>query len=174
MMTRRTFSLFTTTALLFGTTAQGQTREFPITKSNQEWKDLLTPAQHAVLRNHRTERAFTNSLMGERSPLLDNNRSGTYICAGCENPLYLSSTKYDSRTGWPSFWDAIEKSVGTTTDRRFFMTRTEVHCAQCGGHLGHIFNDGPEPTGQRHCINGLALLFLPQGENTPTGHPVAH
>jgi len=135
---------------------------FEITKTEEEWRAILTPARYAVLRDHATERAFTNELMGERSPLLHEDRPGTYVCAGCGNPLYRSETKYDSRTGWPSFWEAIEGATGTQDDYRlFFMRRTEVHCARCGGHLGHIFDDGPPPTGKRHCINGLAMEFLP-------------
>jgi len=135
---------------------------FEVTMTDDEWRAILTPAQYAILRDHATERAFTNEHLGERSPLLEEDRAGTYVCAGCDNPVYRSETKYDSRTGWPSFWDAINGSVGTQEDRRlFFMVRTEVHCARCGGHLGHIFDDGPQPTGKRHCINGLAMDFRP-------------
>lgn len=135
---------------------------FEVELSDAEWRMRLSPAQFAVLREHATERAFTNDLMGERSPLLAEDRPGTYLCAGCENPVYRSETKYDSRTGWPSFWQEIPGGVGTQDDYRFiFMRRTEVHCARCGGHLGHIFDDGPPPTGKRHCINGLAMLFTP-------------
>lgn len=135
---------------------------FEIELSEAEWRARLTPARFAILREHATERAFTNELMGERSPLLAEDRAGTYLCAGCDNPVYRSETKYDSRTGWPSFWDAIPASVGTQDDYRLFLfRRTEVHCARCGGHLGHIFDDGPAPTGKRHCINGLAMQFAP-------------
>jgi len=135
---------------------------FEVVRTEEEWRELLSPARFAVLREHATERAFSNELMGERSPLLNEDRAGTYTCAGCGNPLYRSETKYDSRTGWPSFWDAIEGAVGTQEDRRLiFMVRTEVHCGRCGGHLGHIFDDGPPPTGKRHCINGLAMDFEP-------------
>lgn len=135
---------------------------FEITLTDAEWRARLTPAQFAVLREHATERPFTNALMGESSPLLAESRPGTYTCAGCDLPLYRSETKYDSRTGWPSFWDAIEGAVGTQDDYSYFLIRrTEVHCARCGGHLGHVFNDGPQPTGKRHCINGLAMGFVP-------------
>jgi peptide-methionine (R)-S-oxide reductase len=127
---------------------------FPVTRTAAEWRDILTPEQYEILRDHGTERAWT-------SPLLDEDREGVFHCAGCDNALYASETKYDSRTGWPSFWDALPGAVGTQEDRAFFMLRTEVHCAQCGGHLGHIFEDGPPPTGLRHCINGLALAFRP-------------
>lgn len=114
----------------------------------------LTPAQRAVLREHATERPFT-------SPLNDEKRDGTYQCAGCGARLYASDTKYNSGSGWPSFWDAVPGAVATTTDTSHGMTRTEVHCATCEGHLGHVFPDGPRPTGLRHCINGLALAFVP-------------
>lgn len=135
--------------------------DFEISLSEAEWRARLSPAQFAVLREHATERPFTNSLMGERSSLLNESRAGSYLCAGCANPLYRSETKYDSRTGWPSFWQEIDGAVGYATDTRLFMTRTEVHCARCGGHLGHVFEDGPEPTGLRHCINALAMTFQP-------------
>jgi peptide-methionine (R)-S-oxide reductase len=143
----------------FGGRASGGAPEarFPITRTAAEWRETLTPEQYHILRDHGTERAWTSELLNE-------HREGVFHCAGCDNPLYLSETKYDSRTGWPSFWDAIPDSVGTQEDRSFFMVRTEVHCARCGGHLGHIFEDGPAPTGLRHCINGLALVFRPAGE----------
>ncbi len=126
--------------------------EFEIMRTEEEWKSILTPAQYHVLRQQGTERAGS-------SPLNREKRSGTFHCAGCDLPLYASKTKFDSGTGWPSFWEALDGAVGTTTDRSFFMTRTEVHCRRCGGHLGHIFDDGPPPTGKRHCINGVALTF---------------
>ncbi len=115
----------------------------------------LTPQQIAVLRDHATERPFT-------SPLNDEKRAGEFRCAGCGTLLYTSDTKYNSGSGWPSFWAAEPGAVATTTDTSHGMTRTEVHCATCEGHLGHIFPDGPKPTGMRHCINGLALAFEPK------------
>ena len=129
--------------------------KFEITYTEAEWRAKLTPDQFAVLRQEATERPFT-------SPLLHEKRTGTYHCAGCDLPLYASETKYDSRTGWPSFYDALENAVGTKRDYKLFLPRTEVHCRRCGGHLGHVFEDGPPPTGLRHCINGLALTFRPQ------------
>jgi peptide-methionine (R)-S-oxide reductase len=125
---------------------------FPVTKSDAEWKKELTPEQFYVLREHGTERAGT-------SPLDKTYAPGTYVCAGCKTPVFTSVTKFDSGTGWPSFYAPIDKAVETSTDRKFFMTRTEVHCATCGGHLGHVFPDGPQPTGERYCMNGAALKF---------------
>jgi peptide-methionine (R)-S-oxide reductase len=126
---------------------------FEIVRSDAEWRAQLTPAQYAVLRKEGTERAFS-------SPLDTEKRAGTFHCAGCDLPVYASTTKFDSRTGWPSFWASLDNAVGTKTDRSFLMTRTEVHCRRCGGHLGHIFDDGPPPTGKRHCLNGVALKFV--------------
>ena len=128
--------------------------EFEITKTEAEWKVLLTPEQYAVLREADTEPP--NS-----SPLLDEHRKGTVACAGCDLPLYASETKYDSGTGWPSFFDVLPNAVGKKEDNTLFSTRTEVHCRRCGGHLGHVFDDGPPPTGLRYCMNGLALKFVP-------------
>ncbi|MEQ1647363.1 MAG: peptide-methionine (R)-S-oxide reductase MsrB [Hyphomicrobiaceae bacterium] len=128
---------------------------FEVTKTDAEWQKLLTPAQYDVLRKHGTERAFT-------SPLDKTYAPGVYHCAACDLPLYNSETKFDSGTGWPSFWAPIDKAVGMTTDRSWGMLRTEVHCRRCGGHQGHVFPDGPKPTGQRHCINGVALKFVPK------------
>ncbi len=172
MFNRRSFLVTTGLALMAGRAAHADNGDFPYTLSEEEWRERLTPAQFAVLREHATERAFTNTLHGERSPLLENAREGTYNCAGCGNGVYRSETKYDSRTGWPSYWDAIEGAVGTQEDRSFFMVRTEVHCANCGGHLGHIFDDGPAPTGKRHCINGLAMTFTPDATGEVEGLPV--
>jgi len=129
-----------------------KTETFAIEKSDEEWRKQLDPQQYSVLRKHSTERAFT-------SPLNEEKRTGAFVCAGCGTPLFDSATKFESGTGWPSFWQPLPDGVGTTTDRSFFMTRTEVHCAKCGGHLGHVFPDGPQPTGQRYCMNGAALKF---------------
>ncbi len=129
-------------------------KQFPVTKSDTEWSQILTPEQFRVLRKHGTERAFTSPLDKEYSP-------GIYVCAGCGQPLFTSETKYNSGTGWPSFWQPIEGAIETSIDRSLFMTRIEVHCSNCGGHLGHVFSDGPKPTGQRYCMNGVALRFQP-------------
>lgn len=129
-----------------------KTETFPIEKSDEEWRKQLDAQQYSVLRKHSTERAFT-------SPLNNEKRQGAFVCAGCGTPLFDSATKFESGTGWPSFWQPLPDGVGTTTDRSFFMTRTEVHCAKCGGHLGHVFPDGPAPTGQRYCMNGAAMKF---------------
>ncbi|WP_427161229.1 peptide-methionine (R)-S-oxide reductase MsrB [Aliinostoc sp. HNIBRCY26] len=128
--------------------------EFEINKTDVEWRTILSPEQFRVLRQHGTERAFT-------SPLDKQYEAGTYVCAGCDQPLFTSDTKFNSGTGWPSFFAPIEGAIATTVDRSFFMTRVEVHCSRCGGHLGHVFNDGPVPTGQRYCMNGVALKFIP-------------
>ena len=125
---------------------------YAVKKSETEWQKELDPLQHHVLRNHGTERPFT-------SPLNNEKRPGLFHCAGCGEPLFESSTKYESGSGWPSFWAPMEGAVGTTTDTSHFMTRTEVHCSKCGGHLGHVFPDGPKPTGLRYCMNGAALKF---------------
>jgi len=129
--------------------------QFPVSKSPAEWRQQLTPEQYHVLREHGTERAGT-------SPLNSEKRSGTFVCAACEQDLFSSGTKYESGTGWPSFWQPLEGAVGTSEDRAFFMTRTEVHCSRCGGHLGHVFEDGPKPTGLRYCMNGVAMNFRPE------------
>ena len=126
-----------------------------VVKTEDEWKKVLTPEQFQVLRKHGTERAFT-------SPLNDNHQKGVFVCAACGLTLFNSAQKFDSGTGWPSFWAPIDPThIGTTTDRSFFQTRTEVHCARCGGHLGHVFEDGPKPTGLRYCMNGVSLKFEP-------------
>jgi len=126
---------------------------FEIGYSDAEWQRSLTPQQYHILRKKGTERAFTSKLLHE-------NRQGLYACAGCALPVYRSADKFDSGTGWPSFVRAIKGNVGTSIDKGFFMTRIEAHCRRCGGHLGHVFDDGPKPTGKRHCINGNALDFV--------------
>ncbi len=127
---------------------------FAVTRTEAEWKAMLTETEFAVMREEATERAGT-------SPLNDEKRAGTYACKGCELPLYSSETKYDSGTGWPSFYAALPGAIGTKEDRKLFSVRTECHCRRCGSHLGHIFDDGPAPTGKRHCLNGVSLIFLP-------------
>ena len=133
---------------------QAPTEAFPVQKTEAEWRDALSPEAFRVLRQHGTERPGTSPLNAEKRP-------GTFRCAGCGTPLFDAATKYESGTGWPSFWAPIEGAVATTTDRSLFMVRTEVHCATCGGHLGHVFPDGPPPTGQRYCMNGVSLTFEP-------------
>ena len=131
------------------------TETFEVVKSDEEWRRQLTPEQYHVLREQGTERAGSCALLREK-------RAGTFTCVACGNPLFKSGPKFESGTGWPSFFAPIEGSVGSSTDRSFFMTRTEVHCRRCGGHLGHVFEDGPPPTGLRYCINGVALTFEPE------------
>lgn len=129
--------------------------KYEVQKTEQEWKETLSPEEFRVLRKHGTERART-------SPLDKNYEEGIYLCAGCGQPLFSSDTKFDSGTGWPSFYKPLEDAIDTTVDRSLFMTRTEVHCNRCGGHLGHVFGDGPKPTGQRYCMNGVSLKFAPE------------
>ncbi len=134
--------------------AHGGSPAFEVTKAEEEWRRILTPEQFRVLRKHGTERAGS-------SPLDREHRAGTFHCAGCDLPLFLSNTKFDSGTGWPSFTAPIEGAIGTSIDRSLFSVRTEVHCRRCGGHLGHVFDDGPRPTGKRYCMNGVAMSFKP-------------
>ncbi len=128
--------------------------KFEVTRTEEEWRAMLSDAEYAVMREEATERAGS-------SPLDKNYADGTYLCRGCDLPLYSSETKYDSGTGWPSFWQANDSAIGTKEDRSFFSVRTECHCSRCGSHLGHIFDDGPAPTGKRHCLNGVSLKFEP-------------
>jgi peptide-methionine (R)-S-oxide reductase len=127
---------------------------FEVTKTDDEWQETLSPKQYQVLREHGTEVRGSSALNQEK-------RAGTFVCAGCGQPLFTSETKFDSGTGWPSFYEPMPDAVGTTEDRGHFMTRTEVHCQRCGGHLGHVFDDGPKPTGLRYCMNGVAMNFKP-------------
>jgi peptide-methionine (R)-S-oxide reductase len=162
MLTRRQVALGGVALAALGTGAlslrlqagtKAPPQSFEVTRTPEEWRKLLTPAQYAVLREQDTERPFT-------SPLNKEKRQGTFACAGCDLPLFSSTTKFDSGTGWPSFYAPIEGAVKTDTDNTFGMVREEVHCRRCGGHLGHVFDDGPKPTGLRYCINGLALKFV--------------
>ena len=164
MQTRRRFLLTGTAAAAaafafvsrpraFAAGSPAQER-FEIVHTDDEWRRLLNPAQFDVLRREGTERPFT-------SPLNDEHRAGTFSCAGCRLALFSSSTKFESHTGWPSFWAPLDHAVGTRVDGSFGMTRTEVHCRRCGGHLGHVFDDGPKPTGLRYCMNGVAMTFTP-------------
>jgi len=132
-----------------------EAEEIEVTKTDEEWRRLLTPAQYQVLRHEATEPAGSSSLLYE-------HRKGVFVCAACERPLFKSETKFESGTGWPSFWSPIEGAVGIKLDRSLLMERTEVHCRRCGGHLGHVFKDGPPPTGLRYCMNGVALKFIPE------------
>jgi peptide-methionine (R)-S-oxide reductase len=131
------------------------TNQEKIERSDEEWRRLLSEEQYHVLRQEGTERPWT-------SPLNDEKRRGTYVCAGCEQPLFTSEMKFDSGTGWPSFFDVIDGAVGTKRDFKLILPRTEYHCSRCGGHQGHVFKDGPEPTGLRYCNNGVALKFVPE------------
>ena len=131
---------------------------FEVALSDEEWRRRLTPEQYRVLREHGTERAGTSSLNREKRP-------GIFHCAGCGQPIYRTDEKFESGTGWPSFWKPLENAVETRDDRSLFMTRTEVHCSRCGGHLGHVFEDGPPPTGLRYCMNGAAMTFEPEEES---------
>lgn len=151
-LTRRHLAL-SAAALFLGTRAQaGKRRKFEVTRTDEEWRRSLTAEQYSVLRKEGTERSGSSHLNREK-------REGTFRCAGCGLPLFSSQTKFESGTGWPSFWRPLDNAIGTSTDRSFFVTRTEVHCSRCGGHLGHLFNDGPAPTKLRYCMNGVAMKF---------------
>lgn len=137
---------------LFRSSHTTDTSTFPVSHTDDEWRAKLSPAAYQVLRRHGTERAGTSPLNAEKRP-------GRFVCAGCGQELFASDAKFESGTGWPSFTQPLEGAVGTSDDRSLFMTRTEVHCSRCGGHLGHVFDDGPRPTGQRYCMNGVAMGF---------------
>ena len=152
-MTRRSFLAGTAALLGLGTQAGAASGGFEVQRTDAEWKAMLSDAEYRVMRREGTERAFT-------SPLHDLKTPGTYLCRGCDLPLYSSEHKFDSGTGWPSFCQPVATdAIGTKADRSLFMLRTECHCRRCGSHLGHIFDDGPPPTGKRHCINGVSLVF---------------
>ena len=131
-----------------------QTKQYPVTRTDAEWRKLLTPEQYHIMREHGTERPGSCALLYEK-------RQGSFVCAGCDQPLFTSTRKFESGTGWPSFNDPVAGAVETTEDRNYGMLRTEVHCSRCGSHLGHVFPDGPPPTGLRYCINGVATKFQP-------------
>lgn len=149
-MNRRTFALSTLALSIAPLALRAET--FEVTRTEAEWRSLLTNLQYRVMREEATERAGT-------SPLDQNYETGTYVCRGCDLPLYASQTKFDSGTGWPSFYQNLPTAIGTKPDRKLFSVRTEAHCRRCGSHLGHIFDDGPQPTGKRHCLNGASLVF---------------
>jgi peptide-methionine (R)-S-oxide reductase len=155
-MNRRLFnsSFATLLGLAVGSRMATAEEVFEVTKTPEEWKKILSPEAYATLREEATERPFTSALN-------DEHRKGNFNCAGCDLPLYASEMKFDSGTGWPSFFDHLPKAVGTKEDNTLFATRTEVHCSRCGGHLGHVFDDGPKPTGLRYCMNGVAMTFKP-------------
>jgi peptide-methionine (R)-S-oxide reductase len=154
MLSRRSFFATAACAGLMPAAALHAAERFEITKTPAEWKRRLGPQRYAVLREENTERAGSSALNREK-------RRGTYLCAGCDLPLFSSQTKFESGTGWPSFYAPLPNAVRTRKDGKLFFVRTEVHCRRCGGHLGHVFDDGPKPTGKRYCMNGLAMTFSP-------------
>ena len=157
MMTRRRFLIGGTAGMVALGTWEAlvlAAEQFEVTKTDAEWRKILTPNQYAVLRHEETEPPFS-------SPLDKEKRRGSFSCAGCGLELFSSATKFESGTGWPSFWRPLDNAVATRRDMSLGMPRTEVHCRRCGGHLGHVFEDGPQPTGLRYCMNGLALVFKP-------------
>ncbi len=143
-----------------GAGAASAAAPFPLQKTQAQWRAIVSPAAYAVLFDDGTERAGSSPLDAEK-------RAGTFVCAACNLPLFDAAHKYDSRTGWPSFWQPLDAAVATKTDFKMIYPRTEYHCVRCGGHQGHVFNDGPKPTGQRYCNNGVALAFVPQGQALP-------
>ncbi|MDF1854358.1 peptide-methionine (R)-S-oxide reductase MsrB [Pseudooceanicola sp.] len=151
-MNRRTAMFSAAAASLVGAAPLRAANNFEITRSDAEWRRMLTPQQYKVMRQEGTEPAGS-------SPLNKLTAEGRYLCRGCDLPLYSSATKYDSGTGWPSFWQALPGAIATKSDRNLFQLRIECHCRRCGSHLGHIFDDGPKPTGKRHCLNGVSLKF---------------
>jgi peptide-methionine (R)-S-oxide reductase len=150
--------LMAASALPFG--LAGAASNFPLKKSREEWRKLLAPDAYNVLFEEGTERSGS-------SPLNTEKRAGTFICAACNQPLFSSATKYESGTGWPSFWQPLAGAVATSTDFKLILPRTEYHCSHCGGHQGHVFDDGPKPTGKRYCNNGVALAFVVEGQTLP-------
>jgi peptide-methionine (R)-S-oxide reductase len=146
--------LLTSTLLACGSRQAEAAERFPVTKSDAQWKAQLGPAAYDVLRHEGTERPFS-------SPLNDEHRAGTFACKGCAQPAFSSRTKFESGTGWPSFYAPLLHAIGYHRDSTLGMVRTEVHCSRCGGHLGHVFDDGPKPTGKRYCMNGVAMTFRP-------------
>lgn len=153
-MNRRTFLTITAATAAFPAALPAAEGGFAVKRTDAEWRATLSDLEYEVMRRNGTERAFS-------SPLNANKAAGMYHCRGCDQALYSSETKFDSGTGWPSFWQPLPDAVATQPDRGFFTVRTEVHCDRCGSHLGHVFDDGPPPTGKRHCLNGVSLVFRP-------------